>query len=113
MAIDVCVESYGLLAHAFEVGVLDSALSIRQRATHQMPARLRGRRAQHHVRQAASELPIELLYVLWLVDVCGATYTQAAEEAGTTPTQVALQVAEARRRILVSLSDTPVPTDPP
>lgn len=51
------------------------------------------------VRHAADRLPLEQAHALWLVDVCGLTYTQAANETGTTPKRFAKRLHAARSTI--------------
>ncbi len=52
--------------------------------------------AVHH---AADRLPLEQAHALWLVDVCGLTYAQAANETGTTPKRFAKRLHAARSTI--------------
>ncbi|NNF63098.1 MAG: sigma-70 family RNA polymerase sigma factor [Acidimicrobiia bacterium] len=54
---------------------------------------------QWSIRTAASELPIREAEAIWLVDVCGCTYAQAAEEARTSPQTISSLVSRARPAI--------------
>lgn len=51
------------------------------------------------IRTAASQLPIREAEAIWLVDVCGCSYTQAAAEARTSPQTIACLVSRARPAI--------------
>lgn len=51
------------------------------------------------VRAAASELPFAHAQALWLVDVCGCTYTDAAAEASTTRGSIVRRVAGGRKAL--------------
>lgn len=56
------------------------------------------------VRHAADRLPFEQAHALWLIDVCGLTYAQAAEETGITPKRFARRLHAARTTIHKALS---------
>ena len=48
------------------------------------------------VRNATDRLPLDQAHALWLVDVCGLTYAQAADETGITPERFAKRLHAAR-----------------
>lgn len=51
------------------------------------------------VRVAAAALPLKQAESLWLVDVCGCDYAQAAAEAGADERTIANRVRRARQSI--------------
>ena len=51
------------------------------------------------VRHATDRLPLDQAHALWLVDVCGLTYAQAAAETGTNPKRFAKRLHTARTTI--------------
>lgn len=51
------------------------------------------------VRNATDRLPIDQAHALWLVDVCGLTYAQAANETGITPRRFTKRLHAARSTI--------------
>lgn len=53
----------------------------------------------HDVRAAADRLPFRQAHAVWLVDVCGLTYAEAATEIGTTPERFAKRLHAARTTI--------------
>ena len=55
------------------------------------------------VRHAADRLPLDQAHALWLVDVCGLTYAQAADETGITPKRFAKRLHAARSTIRKAL----------
>jgi DNA-directed RNA polymerase specialized sigma24 family protein len=57
--------------------------------------------AVHH---AADRLPLEQAHAVWLVDVCGLTYAQAADETGITPKRFAKRLHAARSTIRKAVS---------
>ncbi len=56
--------------------------------------------AVHH---AADRLPLDQAHALWLVDVCGLPYAQAATETGITPKRFAKRLHAARSTIRKAL----------
>ncbi len=54
----------------------------------------------HH---AADRLPLDQAHALWLVDVCGLPYAQAANETGITPKRFAKRLHAARSTIRKAL----------
>lgn len=51
------------------------------------------------VRHAADRLPLDQTHAVWLVDVCGLTYAEAAAETRTTPNRFAKRLHTARTTI--------------
>ena len=51
------------------------------------------------MRHATDRLPPDQARALWLVDVCGLTYAQAAVETATTPKRFANRLHTARTTI--------------
>lgn len=51
------------------------------------------------VRHATDRLPLDQAHALWLVDVCGLTYADAAAETHTTPKRFAKRLHTARTTI--------------
>lgn len=51
------------------------------------------------VRHATDRLPLDQAHALWLVDVCGLTYAEAAAETGITPKRFAKRLHTARTTI--------------
>lgn len=64
----------------------------------------------NQVRKATERLPFDQAYALWLVDVCGCTYDQAANETNTSRTTVAERVADGRRFVRAALVTEPAVT---
>ena len=51
------------------------------------------------MRHATDRLPLDQAHALWLVDVCGLTYAEAAAETGITPKRFAKGLHTARTTI--------------
>ena len=51
------------------------------------------------VRYATDRLPFDMAHAVWLVDVCGLTYADAAAETGTNPKRFANRLHTARTTI--------------
>ncbi len=64
----------------------------------------------NQVRNATERLPFDQAYALWLVDVCGCTYDQAAHETNTSCMTIAAQVADGRRSVRAMLVTEPEAT---
>ena len=106
LPVDLCLESYGAAVH-----VVDSLLSsgfylrLRNRMAEKVPG---SRNFEDVVRVSSGELCFEQAQALWLVDVCGCSYDEAALEARTGRQQIASRVAGGRQLIRQSLETSPV-----
>lgn len=77
-----------------------SALPVRRHAEPSPTNRQTGDDAfAHDVRVAADRLPFRQAHAVWLIDVCGLTYAEAATEIGTTPERFAKRLHTARTTI--------------
>ena len=56
------------------------------------------------VREATDCLPLDQAHALWLVEVCGLTYAEAAAETGTKPRRFAKRLRTARTTIRKALT---------
>jgi predicted DNA-binding protein (UPF0251 family) len=98
MALDICVESYGMMVHALDTGFVSHLSNLGFRAD-------RRQRPQTEVqdpcpvKQHADELPFRQAKSLWLVDVCGCSYDQAAAEMRIDRADLAASVAAGRTSI--------------
>lgn len=59
------------------------------------------------VAQSADALPFDEAQTLWLVDVCGLSYAEAADQMATTHTEVTFLVRQARGRVRTDLLSNP------
>lgn len=131
MALELCIETYGSVApfldgHASAAlprlrrvigpaGQSDSAAAKTASAERRRPRALAvadrspaDELLARRVQAIATRLPFLLVQALWLVDVCGCTYRQAAEELSTTPEAIGRRVAAGRTQIRAQLLVAPV-----
>ncbi len=126
MAIDLCIESAGWVAHFVEANVGHSFLPLRHGARMRQTADETAANppvdididtntdtkdqpldAAAQIRAVAADLPIEQATAVWLIDMCGCSYDVAAAALGVSRDELAAQVTEARRTIRNTLA-TPV-----
>ena len=126
MAIDLCIESAGWVAHFVEANVGHSFLPLRHGARMRQTADETAANppvdidtntdtdtkdqpldAAAQIRAVAADLPIEQATAVWLIDMCGYSYDVAAAALGVSRDELAAQVTEARRTIRNTLA-TPV-----
>lgn len=114
MAIDLCIESAGWVAQFVEASVVHPILPLRRSVSRVAQTST----VEHHepddrsatvavIREAASDLPIDQAKALWLIDVCGCGYDEAAETLGVDRAELAGRIGDARRAIRHSIT-TPV-----
>ena len=117
MALDLCLEGAGWLLMMVDTNAPGVAgfLPRRSSPTAAVPSQVEfapepktsvaagpiDRRQQ--VRMAAAELPIDQARAVWLVDVCGYRYDDAAAALRVDRTDIAARVAMGRRAIMSSV----------
>lgn len=56
------------------------------------------------VRRTAAELPFEESHALWLVDVCGCSYADAARQSCVDADTIRARIASGRQRLRAQLT---------
>ncbi len=105
MALDICVESYGMMVQALDTGLMNHLSTWTARAERRYrsePAIVEG---LHEVKEHADGLGFAEARALWLVDVCGCNYAEAATEMRISRDELAAFVAGGRTRIRAGLTD--------
>lgn len=127
MALELCIETYGSMAPFLDgqmVGALPRLRRVAESGRHSGPvsapvaAKVErdvprpvtsvGESLARRVQNIADRLPFLLAQALWLVDVCGCSYREAAEELSTTPEVIGRRVAAGRAEIRAQLLQPPV-----
>lgn len=104
VAIDVCIETYGLVLHTLDSGWWDSSLiSLRNRSRRHIKQPNTPSEVEQ-IRLAAASLPYEQTAALWLVDVCGYSYNEAAADMRVSVETVRDRVAMGRNAIRSEVS---------
>ena len=98
MAMDICVESYGIVVQALDTGFVSHLSNLGFRADRRQRTHLEVQDPSP-VKQHADELPFRQAQSLWLVDVCGCSYDQAAAEMRIDRVDLAASVAAGRTNI--------------
>ena len=99
MPLDLCLDSYGTAVHVMD-SLLASGLYLRIRSDVDEAVQTDDvDDFDQVVRGAVAAMPFEQAQALWLVDVCGCGYDQAAQEVLTTRTVLGERVAQGRRFI--------------
>ena len=98
MALDICVESYGMVVHALDTGFMSHLSNLGFGSERFQKLRSVSEPACQ-VKQQADGLPFSQAKALWLVDVCDCSYDQAATEMRLDRATLAATVADGRHRI--------------
>lgn len=105
MALDICVESYGMVVHALDTGVMTHLSSWVSRAERLYRSGSNAPGAVCTVKLQAEELAFSEAKALWLVDVCGSSYAEAATEMRVSRDELAAFVSGGRTQIRAGLAD--------
>lgn len=100
MAIDLCIEGSGWVIHAIDGA--SNALTVLRRFTaftHRPATSVLPCDRAEQTRRAASQLPIDQAQAIWLVDVCGYSYSAAADVIDADHETVAARVSRGRQNI--------------
>lgn len=116
MAIDLCIESAGWVAQFVEANAGHSipplrrslrsrSLTTETTASITSPAAFdEGPSTEALIRTTAAELPIDQARAIWLIDMCGCSYDEAAATMGVTRDELATEVTSARQAIRSGLA---------
>lgn len=115
MAIELCIEGSGWMLHAIDGGASNMMTALRQFlpfAPRSTVVNAPADRAEQ-TRRAAAELPIDQARAIWLVDVCGYCYADAAAVIDDDLETVAALVGHGRQAIRRQVYGEPKPCDGP
>lgn len=99
--IEICIDSYGFLVQAFEISRFRPHRTSSSSST-TLPRLIDAE--PDHIRRVAAELPFEESHALWLVDVCGSNYTDAARQCCVDADIIRARVANGRQRLRAQLT---------
>lgn len=115
MALDLCIEGAGWLLMMVDTNAPDMARFLPRRsaatpapipaATPKTAVAASPDDRRQRVRTAAAELPLDQARAVWLVDVCGYRYAQAADALAIDSSEVAARLAAGRQTIRSSIAE--------
>lgn len=119
MALDLCLESAGWVAQYIEANAANPLTMLRWssktdgRSTETTSSSVQpgpdiGPVDEITVRQAAAGLPIDQAKAVWLVDVCGYRYSEAAASVGVNRIEMAERINAARQSIRHNLEPSDI-----